>query len=276
MDREQKQILKEFQKLVIGCKKDRNFFQVTAYLDEKELDSNFQETLILVKLSPRKHNKTDSIQYALINKCPKLFITLMDRIPKQRAAYVAENNFLQQAIESATENEKQLEAVLAVYHAHKLPVDIEGLPERTKQKLYDSSWSIEIVKRLYNKSNTFFIPREQKKAKMYALIYYNTFDTYHQTRVNAKEESECMMVALREAGFTVFEPIIDWTNEELLLDLRQKIQGIKEECSVLFVCIMSHGDKGVVYDKNSIKGEINEVLSEVHDLPYHIPAVSQT
>lgn len=43
---------------------------------------------------------------------------------------------------------------------------------------------------------------------------------------------------------------------------------------MLFVFIMSHGDQGVLYDRNGEKGEINEVIKVLKDLENTLPAVS--
>lgn len=278
----EKKVKEDFQRLVINCTKDSDFFKVTGFLDMKELDPEDQQALILQTLYfgrfSLKNNKWDAIQYAFENKCPKLFMALMNRISKQRAAkHLADNRFLQRALETKSEKEKQLQATLAVYDEHKLPIDIEELqlPEAIKHKLQNSSWSDETVKRLYDKTKTFFIPKGQRKSKMHALSYYNTFETsdHHETRTEAEKESGHMMTALADEGFTNHQPLIDWTHKELLEDLLEKKKNIKNECSVLFVCIMSHGEKGILFDKNGFKGDINRVLKAMEDFPTHIPMV---
>lgn len=276
-----KHIKEEFQRLVTNCTKDSDFFKVTSFLDEKELEQKDQQALILEPLSFGRlfwKSKCNTIQHAFENKCLKLFMALMNRISQEQAGtLLAENRFVQRALEPKSEKEKQLQAILAVYDEKELSIDIEelSLSEATKHKLQNSSWSDETVKRLYNKTKTFFIPRGQRKSKMHALSYYNTFETslHHSTRAEAEKESSCMMTALKEEGFTIHQPLIDWTHKTLLEDLSEKMKSIKNECSVLFVCIMSHGDKGVLFDKDGFKVEINKVLNAMEGFPSHIPVV---
>lgn len=67
--------------------------------------------------------------------------------------------------------------------------------------------------------------------------------------------------------------LVDWLFEELLEYLDQQIEQIKNDCSVLFVCLMSHGDTGVIFDREGRKGEINKVLAKFHILNQILPVV---
>ena len=269
-----KKLQKDFEDHIKKCKKDNveGVNRVLGYLRDKDLDEKYQSDIISQIM---KGKKMDSVQYALKNKLLKLFLALFAKVDHKD--YVSKHNLLYIALESKSDKEKCLEAVLRAYHQNSLSIDLRTLPAQSKQRLYDGSWSSEIIKCLYNQTDSFFIPRGQKKAKMYALVYYNTFERrtpLHTTRAEAKEEAENMVLGLREGGFTVFEPMVDWTYEELLVHLREKIQQHKDECSVLVICIMSHGGNGVIYDKNSIKGEINGILKITEELPNHLPVVS--
>ena len=190
--------------------------------------------------------------------------------------YVCKHNLIHIALESKSDKEKCLEAVLQAHFKNSLPIDLRTLPDQSKRRLYDGSWSSEIIKRLYNQTDLFFILRGQKKAKMYALVYYNTFERrtpLHTTRAKAKEEAENMVLGLQEGGFTVFAPLVNWTNKVMLAHLRDSICQIKDKCSALVVCVTSEGGNSILYDNNGMEGNINDILQITEDLPHHLPVV---
>ena len=192
-----KKLQKDFEDHIKKCKKDNveGVNRVLGYLRDKDLDEKYQSDIISQIM---KGKKMDSVQYALKNKLLKLFLALFAKVDHKD--YVSKHNLLYIALESKSDKEKCLEAVLRAYHQNSLSIDLRTLPAQSKQRLYDGSWSSEIIKCLYNQTDSFFIPRGQKKAKMYALVYYNTFERrtpLHTTRAEAKEEAENMMLGLR-------------------------------------------------------------------------------
>lgn len=271
-----KDIKKHFDDLITNKCKNNQTSEVTKvikFLVDADLDPTYQEGLICGAL---KRKREDALQYALRKQQYRLFLALFAKV--NQWAYVNRHNLLRQAIEAQKDKDRHLAAILLAYNQYKLPIDINTLPEPTKQKLYDGSWSLEIIKGLYNQTNSFFIPRGQGKAKMQALIYYNTFTASGSTlprRYDAEDEAENIDEGLREGGFTVRPILVDWAREEYLVHLQNNLKAIKTECSVLVMCIMSHGGNAFVYDKNGVVVEINEIMNIIDsELANLIPVVS--
>lgn len=216
--------------------------------------------------------KEDGLEYTLKGKCYRLFLVLLNKINARM--YLSNSDLLQKAIES--QDDTAVDVVLQGYERSDVNIIIAALPEKTKRILYEGSWSKDVVERLYPHTSSYFIPRGQKKAKMIAILCYNKFEqeTSNQSpRDGAEEEAGYMTRGLRDCGFTVRTPLVDWTFEELLQAVGQLIDSVKDECSVLVLCLMSHGEKGILFDKDGNKGEINEVLKQLNKLKSHIPVV---
>ena len=242
-------------------------------------DEEDREVIVLSKLFKYKDKKTkhermvDSIQFALLFNSLKLFYALLQKVDSR--GYLNQYELLEQAIMS--KDEKQLTIVLRVYKQHEVRISLASLDDKAHQALFHSSWSMDIVELLYPYANQFFIPRGQDKAKMYAFICYNLFEPgtdQHPKREGAREEAQTVMKGLHDCGFTIRGPLIDWTFEKLIQFLKQHITEIRDTCSVLFISIMTHGDKGVVFDKDGEKGKINDILRELDGLRSITPAVS--
>ena len=54
-----------------------------------------------------------------------------------------------------------------------------------------------------------------------------------------------------------------------------QIAKVREETSVLFVCIMSHGIRGHIHGSDNVDGSINTVMYDMRcEIPNYIPMVS--
>lgn len=188
------------------------------------------------------------------------------------------NSLLELVIEYPGNTNNLLADLLAVYDKNNIPLDIQNLPSITRARLYANSWGVEVLNGLYDKSDTYFIPRGQNEAKMHALLCYNTFEKSSkkelQARTEAIQESKCIKQGFEDAGFTVLPPTVDWTCKELLDGLSKSVESISRTTSVLFISIMTHGDTGILFDKNGERVEINKVQKTVRgQLPRRIPLV---
>ena len=68
-------------------------------------------------------------------------------------------------------------------------------------------------------------------------------------------------------------PRIDWTSDELLQHLEGLVAEVKDTSSCIFICIMTHGDQGFIYDKDRKVGEINKILNISYQLKDFLPVV---
>ena len=129
--------------------------------------------------------------------------------------------------------------------------------------------SCDSIEKLYYFSDRYIIPASPNKAKMVALIAYNDFQGSKKSspRNGAYEEAAIMEDALKHAGFHVIKVKSNWTVEELRLWIKEMIARYRNECSLLWVTIMTHGGKGTILGRNGRELPINEVLMDMHKLP---------
>ena len=129
--------------------------------------------------------------------------------------------------------------------------------------------SCDSIEKLYYFSDRYIIPASPNKAKMVALIAYNDFQGSKKSspRNGAYEEAAIMEDALKHAGFHVIKVKSNWTVEELRLWIKEMIARYRNECSLLWVTIMTHGGKGTILGCNGRELPINEVLMDMHKLP---------
>ena len=77
------------------------------------------------------------------------------------------------------------------------------------------------------------------------------------------------------------DPIRNWTTYSLFSNLRKFFREIRDDCSLAFVCIMTHGKAGLLYACDGpVEGQadsckINDILYILgQELPNHIPKAS--
>ena len=96
------------------------------------------------------------------------------------------------------------------------------------------------------------IPRHNENCKIYAVIAYNTH-CGDVPRPDAGVEFADLYNALRSAGFLILPVMIDFSACDFLSAMKERIRQIKRSCSLLLICIMSHGSEGVIYDVNGAR-----------------------
>ena len=126
------------------------------------------------------------------------------------------------------------------------------------------------VQRLCPHSINYIIPYNQKKSKRIGLILFSS-----QRRRGAGDEADKLERSLNAAGCDqVFK--LEWSQaEELDIRIDSSVADIKDSCSLLIACVMSHGSRGCV---QSGKGEFIPVNKILHQLTLalrdHVPLVS--
>ena len=98
------------------------------------------------------------------------------------------------------------------------------------------------IERLSQKSSRYLIPHNQGMCRRNAIILYSK-----EERPGAVEEAEDMQQSLEAVGFQVI--VYEWSNtNEIIHQLHYIRCGIMANCSLLTVCTMSHGYRGVLTD----------------------------
>ena len=124
------------------------------------------------------------------------------------------------------------------------------------------------VQKVFSSSSTYIIPYDQCNAKKWALVLYNTVE-----RKDSEKEASEVETNLRNADFNVMK--MKWENAlDLPGILHGQLTGIRESTSVLFVCIMSHGNCGTLRGDNNSLMPISDILFTLTDkLPPTLPLV---
>ena len=130
------------------------------------------------------------------------------------------------------------------------------------------------IQELSPHSDRYIIPRNQSSSQMSALILYNIIN-----RPGAEEEADYMKDSLTAAGFRDTNKL-QWTEcDELYsmidshLDVILQQQQGDRNCSLLMMCLMSHGGRGSL-ECGGKKIPVNDILHKLkHRLPDHLPLV---
>ena len=124
------------------------------------------------------------------------------------------------------------------------------------------------VHSVFSSSSEYIIPYNQFNAKKWALVLYNTVE-----RKDSEKEASEVETNLRNADFNVMK--MKWENAlDLPGILHGQLRGIRESTSVLFVCIMSHGNCGTVRGDNNSLMPISDIIFTLKDnLPPTLPLV---
>ena len=105
--------------------------------------------------------------------------------------------------------------------------------------------TVDHIKELSPHSSQYIVPYNQKRSKRYGLILYTTYN-----RPGAQDEADNMERSLHTAGFCVEK--IEWNDAwELHSKLDSTLQQIACDCSLLVLCLMSHGSRGVLHGGDS-------------------------
>jgi len=128
-----------------------------------------------------------------------------------------------------------------------------------------------VIEVMSSVSDHFIIPPVQKKARKYAFVCYTSVQ-----RKGALGEAETLAEVLRSKGF-----IVDLKEWKCFGDLRnwlvERTNKVRSRCSVVSVCLLSHGFGGNLIGENNSRGEIAEIIDETRKvIPPMIPLVSRT
>ena len=198
----------------------------------------------------------NGIQFALFFKFYRVMMVLLTKVIHLRE-YLGEYELLEQAMES--EDDEQLGEIMKLYQQEEVDIFVPVLSQSAKESLYTGNWNQGTIEAIYPLPllPQFVVPKNQQKAKMYATLCYNRFFNepgIHKKRHGAREEADHIIKGLKSCGFTIRGPLIDWKWSELLKHLKNFVNEAKDDCSVIFIFIMSHGAQGVLIDIDGNRG----------------------
>ncbi|KAJ8951852.1 hypothetical protein NQ318_019827 [Aromia moschata] len=78
-----------------------------------------------------------------------------------------------------------------------------------------------------------------------------------ENREGSREDQRYMMTVFRRFGFKVVTAN-SLSHEDMIEEITGVVNGVRKESSLL-VCIMSHGEKGIVYGSNSCKVKVSQI-----------------
>ena len=106
----------------------------------------------------------------------------------------------------------------------------------------------------------YLIPYNQGRCKRYALILYNLIQ-----RSGGEAEADYLEAALREAGCDVIK--LEWQDTAELHNLIESVLSpISKSCSLLIVCLLSHGSRASVIGSQAKAKPVNEILNQLKHL----------
>lgn len=131
--------------------------------------------------------------------------------------------------------------------------------------------SVKNIKKLSPHSNFYIIPHNQRQARTLALILYT-----RDCRDGATEEAHRLEMALRSTGCHIINSIEWYTVEDLGTMIYKYLKTeILASCSLLTICMMSHGTFGTITGCDQKQIAINDILHQITQiLPPHLPLVS--
>ena len=147
-------------------------------------------------------------------------------------------------------------------HCHErfhLREKIQQLPEGINRKLFEGSWTSEVILNLYGEQDSYFIPRGQKKARMYAL------KVIVPSAINV--DSSNIADVLPAAKFAL-------RKSKTLEGLKKTIRRVKDRCSLLMLWISTKYDPSTDLVNSSSKGYLHKIFGEFKILPAQIPVES--
>ena len=124
------------------------------------------------------------------------------------------------------------------------------------------SLTIEQILQLSPHSSQYVIPYKQKKSKRYGVILYRS-----EGRQGAVAEADDLEQALLTTGCDVIK--MEWSEAaELHNMIESALSRIVTDCSLLIVCLMSHGGRGTLADSHGRKIPVNDIL---HQFSFWMP-----
>ena len=138
------------------------------------------------------------------------------------------------------------------------------------------SLAVEQIQELSLHSAQYIIPHKQKNNKRYGLVLFSSED-----RDGAWAEADDLEHALEVAGCDVIK--MEWKEGSVLrCRIAEALSSMVNDCSLLIVCLMSHGSSGVLRGRRD--GEeilVNDILKHFStslskDIPLVRSVISKT
>ena len=140
--------------------------------------------------------------------------------------------------------------------------------EQIRASIETEPLTIHHIEKLQPHSNVSIIPYNQEKSKRYDMILYNT-----SNRPGAIEVADNLCQALTSAGTQTSKHEFSGSLE-LQNIISDTIQVVVGDCSLLVVCVMSHGGRGSISSGEREEIPISTILQQLpHHLPKFIPLV---
>ena len=130
------------------------------------------------------------------------------------------------------------------------------------------SLTVEQIQQLSPHSSQYIIPHKQRKSKRYGLILFSTAG-----RQGAVAEAVDLEHALQTTGCDVIK--MEWFYAaELHNMIESALTQIVGDCSLLIMCLMSHGSRGTLAGNDGERIPVNDMLHQLTiNLAKHIPMV---
>ena len=130
------------------------------------------------------------------------------------------------------------------------------------------SLTVDQIQVLSPLSTQYIIPYKQEKSKRYGLILFRS-----ENRSGAAAEADDLEQALEAAGCKVMK--MEWYEaRELQGMIDSAMDRIVGDCSLLIVCLMSHGSRGVLKGQGGEEIAVNDILHQfTYTLPESVPLV---
>ena len=137
------------------------------------------------------------------------------------------------------------------------------------QKITETeSLTVGQIQQLSPHSSQYIIPHKQQKSKRYGVILFRS-----EGRRGAVAEADDLQQALQATGCDVIK--MEWSEAtELHNMIESALSRIVTDCSLLIVCLMSHGSRGALADCHGKRIPVNDILHQFScSLPQETPLV---
>lgn len=210
-----------------------------------------------VRLLMQENYKQQSALDICITQRTGLAIRLLEYVPKSLLRdcllrFTSHHEFLaMEAIEAG--NDSLLLMILETFRTEIKQDTIENMTHTLSLTLTQR----EILSRFI--SHAFAVPNNTANGSRYSLVCYNT-----SQRCGATAEANYLHKSLITDGFRSI--LYSWDGfDDLVSGLQSHLRNISNDCSLLFVCFMSHGFRGYLEGKDGSSGQITELLQYLND-----------
>ena len=148
---------------------------------------------------------------------------------------------------------------------------VGDVEEKVENIIEEEPLSLSQVQELFpHYSGRYIIPHAQQHCKMHAIILYNATN-----RPGAENEAKNLDDALKAAGYGE-RTGLQWTKASELHNMIEScVDAVVNTCSLLMVCLMSHGSIGSLEAGGGNRTQVNSILHQLKQkLRLKIPLVS--